>query len=362
MLKAFEYKLEPNKARRYAFARTLDVCRELYNDALQQRKWQRISRYEQSEQLTILKTEVPVYKHVYSQVLQNVLDRLDKSFKNFLHYGFGFPRFKSASRFHSFTYPQSGFSLEGKYLKLAKIGNVKVRLSRPLPEGAKIKTCTIKQTVNGWFAVLLADVPVQPLPACNMKIGIDVGIENYAALSDGTMIQNPRFYENGQAELKRAQRRVARRKKGSHRRAKAVILLRKVQARIAKRRLDWLQKTTTKLIRKYGKIVVENLNVKGLAQGILSKQVNASWGTFFRMLDWKAESAVNREIEYVPCQYTSQDCPRCGNREKKLLSQREHKCSVCGYRTHRDTAAAQSILARIEPSGTNVGEGIPCVA
>src|ERR1700732_3639332 len=152
MLKAYRYKLEPNKSQRYALARTLDVCRELYNDCLYQRKLHPISRYEQSKQLTQLKAEFPVYKNVYSQVLQNVLDRLDKAFKNFFRSGFGFPRFKGANRFDSFTYPQTGFSLGGHRLSLAKIGNVKVRLSRPLPRGAVVKTCTMKRSVHGWVA------------------------------------------------------------------------------------------------------------------------------------------------------------------------------------------------------------------
>jgi putative transposase len=113
MLKAYRYKLEPNKSQRYALARTLDVCRELYNDCLFQRKLQQISRYEQSKQLTQLKAELPVYKKVYSQVLQHVLGRVDQAFKNFLRSGFGFPRFKGAKRFDCFTYPQTGFSLGG---------------------------------------------------------------------------------------------------------------------------------------------------------------------------------------------------------------------------------------------------------
>src|SRR6202051_3922228 len=128
MLKAYRYKLEPNQSPRYALARTLDVCRELYNDCLFQRKLQPISRYEQSKQLTQRKAEFRVYKNVYSQVLQHVLDRLDQAFKNFFRSGFGFPRFKGANRFDSFTYPQTGYSLGGRRLSLAKIGNVKLRL------------------------------------------------------------------------------------------------------------------------------------------------------------------------------------------------------------------------------------------
>ena len=150
MLKAYRYKLEPNQSQRYALARTLDVCRELYNDGLLQRKLQPISRYEQSKQLTQLKAEFPVYKNVYSQVLQHVLGRLDKAFKNFFRSGFGFPRFKGANRFDSFTYPQTGFSLGGRRLSLAKIGNVKVRLSRPLPQGAVVKDL-YHETLRPWL-------------------------------------------------------------------------------------------------------------------------------------------------------------------------------------------------------------------
>src|SRR5260370_32377939 len=115
MLKAYRYKLEPNQSQRYALARALDVGRELYNLCLHQRKLHPLSRYEQSAQLTQLKAEFPVYKNVYSQVLQNVLDRLDKACKRFFRSGFGVPRFKGANRFDSFTYPQAGFSLGGRH-------------------------------------------------------------------------------------------------------------------------------------------------------------------------------------------------------------------------------------------------------
>ena len=227
MLRAYRYKLEPNQSQRYALARTLDVCRELYNDCLFQRKLQPISRYQQSKQLTQLKAEFPVYKNVYSQVLQHVLGRLDQAFKNFFRSDFGFPRFKGANRYDSFTYPQTGFCLGGRQLSLAKIGNVKLRLSRPLPQGAVVKTCTIKRSVQGWFATLVVEHQPVPLPANDLVVGIDVGVTSFAKFSDGTEIQNPRIYQNTQAELRRAQRRVARRQKGSQRRGRAVRLLKK---------------------------------------------------------------------------------------------------------------------------------------
>src|SRR6202048_1595023 len=256
MLKAYRYKLEPHQSQRYALARALEFCRELYNACLYQLKLQPISRYEQSAQLTQLKAEFPVYKNVYSQVLQHVLGRLDQAFKNFFRSGFGFPRFKGANRYDSFTYPQTGFCLGGRRLSLAKIGNVKVRLSRPLPHGAMVKTCTIKRSVNGWFATLVFEHQPVPLPANDLAVGIDVGVTSFAKFSDGTKIQNPRIYQNTPAGLRRAQRRVARRKKGSHRRGRAVLLLEKVHQGISHRRSDFLHKHSTAVIRKDGTVKV----------------------------------------------------------------------------------------------------------
>jgi len=368
MLKTFKYKLEPNRKQSQLLSQTLGVCRELYNMGLEQRRGQRIGQFEQMRQLTELKQAFPEYQTVHVHVLQNVVKKLNRSFENFfrrLKEGgkkAGFPRFKNRDRYDSFSFNNTGFKLDGKQLSVSKIGNIKVRLSRELPADAVVKTCTIKRSVNGWFATLAFEYTPVPLPKSKKKIGIDVGIENYAALSDGTMIQNPRFYECGQAELRRAQRRVARRtNKRSNRRRKAVVLLQKVHARIANRRMDFLHKQTTMLVRKYGTIVVENLNVKGLAGGILSKQVHdASWSTFFQFLSYKAEEA-GRKIIGVDCRYTSQTCPNCGTKKKKSLSERKHNCEKCGYTTHRDTAAAQVILGRIVPLNANEKETILCV-
>src|SRR6202162_6058950 len=282
MIKAYRFKLKPNRKQKYALARTLDVCRELYNDCLYQRKLHRTNRFDQSAELTDLKAAFRVYKNVYSQVLQHVLDRLDQAFKNFFRSGFGFPRFKGANRFDSFTYPQTGFSFGGRQLSLAKIGNVKLRLSRPLPQGAVVKTCTMKRSVHGWFAPLVFEHHPVPLPANDLAVGIDVGVTSFAKFSDGTEIQNPRIYQNTQAELRRAQRRVARRKKGSHRRGRAVLLLEKVHQGIRHRRSDFLHKHSTAVIRKYGTVKVEGLNVSGMSRGNLAKQIlDCSWSEWF---------------------------------------------------------------------------------
>jgi len=366
MLKAYRFKLNPNKQQRYALARTLDVCRELYNDALYERKMHRMSCYDQIKELPVVKEAFPVHKKVYSQVLQDVLIRLDKTFQNFFRRcktggAPGFPRFKSENRFDSFTYPQAGFSLEGKYLSLSKIGNVKVRLSRPLPEDAAIKTCTIKRSVSGWFCTLVFEYTPTPLPISNLEAGFDRGITKLIAVSDGTFVENPRFYENAQAELRRAQRRIARRKKGSNRRHKAVVLLGKLHKHVANCRKDFLHKETTKAVQKFGFLAMEDLQVKNMV-GYLPKQIlDAGWSMWKWFTSYKAESA-GRTIGIIPPQYTSQECGHngCTCVDKRNRNGEKFCCIKCGFAEHADTHAARRILARAklarsEPSFANVG-------
>jgi putative transposase len=334
----------------------------LYNICLYQRKLHPISRYEQSAQLTQLKAELPVYKNVYSQVLQHVLGRVDQAFKNFLRSGFGFPRFKGAKRFDSFTYPQTGFSLGGGQLSLAKIGNVKVRLSRPLPHGAVVKTCSIKRSVNGWFATLTFEHQPVPLPANDLAVGIDVGVTTFAKFTDGTEIPNPRIYQNSQAKLRRAQRRVARRKKGSKRRRRAVRQVQKVHLRIRNRRSDFLHKHSTAVIIKYGTVKVEALNVSGMSRGNLAKQIlDCSWSEWFRQLQYKAAEAGRRLVAVDP-KYTSQTCSQCGFKHPdNRKTQADFACLSCGHQDNADHNAALNILARNEPLDANVSGVTLCV-
>ncbi len=360
----YTYKLRPNRQQREKLAATLELCRNLYNCALEQRKMQRINLYEQKRQVVELKEAFPEYRAIHAHVVQNVIFRLDRSFQNFsrrVKNGEkpGFPRFKSRDRYDSFEFNNTGFSLEGNRLQISKIGNVRLHLSRPV--NGKMKQCRILRRVDGWFAQFVVEIEGQPLPANQNAVGIDVGIEKFAALSNCEFIENPTFYKKAQKELRRAQRRVARRKKGSHRRQKAVVLLGKIHRRIANERLNFLHQESRKLVHRFGLIAFENLRIQGLSQGFLAKQVqDAGWSTFLRMLSYKAEEA-GRVAVGVDYSYTSQTCPRCGEIKKKSLGERIHRCD-CGFTTHRDTAAALVILGRTAPLGANVGEPIPCVA
>lgn len=367
MIKTYKYKLVPTHKQKTALQQTLDLCRNLYNCALEQRRMHRSGhgQYEQMRQLTEVRQEFPKYKQAHVHVLQNTLKKLHRALDGFFRriksgQKPGFPRFQGKSRLDSLAFNNTGFSLAGKYLQISKIGAVKLRLSRPLPKDSEVKSLVVKRSGSNWYACLAVEYTPQALAASELSTGLDMGIENFAALSDGVFLPNPRIYEKAQAELRRAQRRVARRKKGSHRRKQAVALLRKVHERIANRRMDFLHKESTKLIGKYGTIAVEDLN-KGLSQGILAKQVqDAGWARFIQLLSYKAEEAGRRLVK-VDCAYTSQTCPECGVIKKKGLSEREHNCE-CGFKTHRDTAAAMIVLGRIAPLGANEEALSSCVA
>jgi putative transposase len=195
-----------------------------------------------------------------------------------------------------------------------------------------------------------------------LVVGIDVGVKTFATMSDHTAIPNPRIYENAQAELGRAQRRIARRKKGSHRRRKATVLLRKAHERIKNKRADFLHQHSTAVVRKYGTIVVEALNVSGMSKGNLAKQIlDCSWSEWFRQLFYKAAEAGRKFIAVDP-KYTSQTCSECGfvHRDNRK-AQADFACLSCGHTDNADHNGAVNILARIEPSDVNVGGLIPCV-
>lgn len=354
IIKAYKFRLQTSKAIEAKLDNTLNLCRELYNSALGERKdaWTinriNINRFDQDKQLSEIKQTNPEYKDIHSQVLQDVLKRLDKSFQGFFRrvktgQKAGFPRFKGKNRFDSFCYAQSGFSLSGNKLTLSKIGKLKIKLSREII--GKVKTLTIKQECGKWFAIFTVETSIESLPKTGESVGIDAGISAFLTLSDGTQIDNFKYYESTQKKLRVAQRRVARRKKGSSQRRKAVLQLKKIHQKIRNQRNDFQHKVSTYLVNQYDLIAIEKLSVLGMSRGIRSKQMNdIAIGNFFQKLKYKAENAGKTLIE-VPCAFTSQDCSSCGNRVKKDLSVRVHHCLQCGLTLDRDVNAAINILS-----------------
>jgi len=355
-MKAYKFKIRrPSKTIVQKFEQHLLICRELYNSALRERidayelSKISISYQDQQNQLPEIKLIRDDLKTVYSQVLQDVLKRVDKTFAAF--FGrvkrgekAGFPRFKKGQkRYVSFTFPQAtgGFRLDDDTLHLSKIGKVKIRLSR-LMQG-KVKTLTIKREVSGWFAIFTVETENEILPKTGKFIGIDAGIESFMTLSDGTQIENFRFFERTQKQLRRAQRKVSRRKKFSNGWKRANKQVSKIHAKIKNQRNDFQHKISTKLVKDFDLIAIEKLNILGMSKGILSKQINdVAWSNFFNMLHYKAENADKKIIEVNP-NGTSQICI-CGKRVEKKLNIRTHICGKCGYKNHRDIVSAQVIL------------------
>ncbi len=351
--KSFKFHIsKPSKIVQANLEQTLYLCRQLYNASLQERRdayqINRISINYQARQnqLPEIKVTNPEYKSIHSQVLQNVLKRCERAFDGFFRrikakQTSGFPRFKGQNRYDSFCYPQTGFSLTGDKLTLSKIGKVKIKLSRAVV--GKIKTCTIKKEINKWFVMFTVETAPEILPKTGNQVGIDAGIENFATLSDGTQIDNWKYYESSQKELRRVQRSVARKKKSGQNRKKAVLKLRKIHQQIKNRRSDFQHKLSTHLVKEFDFIAIEKLNVIGLCKGILSKQVHdVSWSSFFGMIRYKAANA-GKELKEVSPNYTSQTC-LCGHREKKTLAVRWHNCLKCGLSVHRDILSSKIIL------------------
>jgi putative transposase len=362
-MKAYKYKLKPSAKIVAIFESWLAILCELYNAALQERRdaYQinhlSINYLAQANQLPEIKTERPDLARVHSQVVQNVLKRVAFAFDNFFRrvkegQKPGYPRFRSRPRYDSFTYPQSGFSLKGKKLHLSKIGKVKLHLTRSI-EG-EIKTCTIKLEADGWYVIFAVEESKKEVaPAPKESVGVDVGIESFATLSDdeAAPIENPHYFRRAERKLRRAGRQVSRRIKGSKRRKKAVRLLAKKHLKVKRQRRDFHFKEARKLVAQYQSIKVEDLNIKGMVKNHhLAKSISdAGWGQFIMIIINKAEEAGRRVIKVNPS-YTSQDCSRCGHRNRITLATRIYRCSQCDLVIHRDRNGAK----RIEQKGRAV--------
>jgi putative transposase len=354
--KTYQYKLKPTPEQERELGRVLGLCRWLYNTALEQRiiAWKRrhisVSRYQQEAELKDIRAAMPEYEAIHSHVLQDVLARLDKTYQAFFRRvkageRAGFPRYQGRDRWHSFTFKEygNGAQLDNGFLVLSKIGRIAVRLSRPL-EGTP-KTVTISREADGWYvSISCADVPVQPLPATGQETGIDLGIEAFATLSDGTRIFSPGWYRKAERALKTAQRRVSRRKKGSNRRRKAVTLLAKAHQTVKRQRQDFHHKTALALVQENDTIYHEDLQTVSMVKNHhLAKSISdAGWSAFLLILTYKAACA-GRRVVAVPPAYTSQRCSGCGVLVSKGLSIRWHSCQECGMSLHRDHNAAKNI-------------------
>jgi putative transposase len=357
MLKAFKYRLYPTESQKAKLSETLWLCSILYNMCLAERRdcWElgghSVTKYDQIMRLPELKKIDERFNQVHSQVLQDVVKRLDKTFDAFFRRVKtgekpGYPRFKPARRYNSFTYPQapSGCQLQGGKLVLSKIGTVKVKLHREVP--GKVKTVTIMRQADGWYACFSCEVERNVLPVSGKTVGVDLGLSHFAITSDEEFFPAAKHLRKAERNLKHLQRQVSRRTKGSNRRKKAVRQLAKAHLRVANQRKDTAHKVARSLVNRYQTIAVEDLQVRNMVKNHhLAKSISdAGWNLFINILMSKAAEA-GREVVKVDPRYTSQVCSECGTIVPKPLSQRWHSCT-CGCELHRDVNAARNILRR----------------
>ncbi len=314
-------------------------------------------------------------------MLQDVILRLKRTYDDFFRRVQngeqpGYPRFQGKNRYDSCTYPDgAGWKLDAKErpadkkgivrvnLKLTKIGTVKLHLHRDM--AGTIKTLTIKREAERWYAVFTCEIgKPEPLPTSYEDVGIDLGVTHFAALSNGEFIDHPRYFRKAEKKLAKAQQALSRKKRGSHRRKKAVQQVARCHRKIANQRKDFQHKASRKLVNQYQIIVFEDLKTANLTKRPKPKQdeatgvylpngaaakaglnksiLDAGWSTFTEMVSVKAVWA-GRTVVFVNPFMTSQLCSGCGAVVRKDLLERWHSCS-CGTELDRDTNSAKLIL------------------
>ena len=276
-MKVFRYRLYPTKEQKKNLNRTLELCRWTFNETLALRKnaWEseqkNINYYDSKKMIPVWKKEKPELKTVHSQVLQEVIKRVDLAFQAFFRRVKagetpGYPRFKGYGRYDSFTYTQSGFELNSNKLWISKIGDVKIKLHRSFD--GEIQRLNIRKMPTGkWFVSFLIKTESESLfPKTGLSVGIDVGISSFLTFSDGQHIQNPRFFVTDEKKLVKAQRKLSKAEKGTIARKKALKIVQHLHERISNKREDFIQKISLNLVKDYDLITFEDLNVKGMIQ------------------------------------------------------------------------------------------------
>lgn len=355
IVRTFKYRLRPTKNQSCLLDRLFGQMQTVYNDALNERrvKWQAsrksVTFYDQSARTTKERRKFPDEMGMLNATsIRQMLRRVDKAYQSFYKGRAGHPRFKSVKRFKSVEYHYgNGCKLAGNRLYIQHVGQIKVILHRDLPADANIKHVVVKRSLGKWYVCLMMEIPaIEPAHTGRPDVGIDVGLHHLLTLSDGSIIENPRWLRSNLAALRVAQRRQARRKKGGSNWRKAGRQVAILHERVANSRREFWHQTTRRIINSYGNIAIEDLPLAFmLRNGNLSLSAyDAALGMFRRMLTYKAEEAGTQVTAVKPAR-TSQICSGCGSIVVKSLNVRTHHCPDCGLTLDRDVNAACNILA-----------------
>ena len=353
MLKAYKYRIYPDAEQMQFFAKCFGCVRFVYNRMLSDRiEHYNLTGKSLNNTPAQYKSEFTWLKEVDSLALANAQMNLNTAYRNFFRdKSNGFPKFKSKKN-NNFSYTTNNQKgtvyVENGYIKLPKLKSpVKIRQHRSF-EGV-IKSCTISKAPSGKYHIsILVETEIQKLPASDMRVGIDVGIKDFAVLSNGEAYKNPKHLRKSEKRIAKLQRDLSRKQIGSSNRNKARIKVAKLHEKIANQRMDFLHKKSTEIIRKNQAIVIEDLKVKNLMKNHnLAKSIaEVSWSRFREMLDYKSRW-YGRELIIAPPDYpSSQLCSDCGNRssQTKDLACRVYICPECGLEIDRDYNASLNLL------------------
>src|SRR2546421_4480295 len=371
--KAYKYRIYPTDEQANILARTFGCCRFVYNWALRHRTdaffqhGERLSYHQLAVMLTDLKKQAASawLSEVSSVPLQQALRHLDSAFRNFLEGRAEYPTFKKKHGVQSATYASNAFTWNGADLTLAKMdAPLDIHWSRPLSKGCQPTTITIsKDCAHRYFVSLLVEEEIKHLPVINKQIGLDLGLKSMVITSDGHTYGNPQFFTKDEKKLAKAQRRHAKKKKGSKNRNKARLKVARIHARIRDRRRDYQHKLSTQLIRENQVVCAESLSVKNMVQNhTLAKAISdVGWSEFVRQLEYKAKWYGRMLVKIDKFYPSSKRCCACGHiLESLTLAIRFWTCAECGAVHDRDINAAKNVLAAglaVSASGEMVRPG-----
>ncbi|HAE84802.1 MAG TPA: transposase [Ktedonobacter sp.] len=356
--KAYKYRFYPSDEQKRILTQTFGCCRYVYNWALRQRTdayYQHGERlyYEGTAQrlVTLKKQEETLWLNEVSSVpLQQALRHLDKAFRNFFEGRADYPTFKKKRIQQSATYASNAFIWNGQALTLAKMdAPLDITWHRPLPDGCKPSSVTItKDEAERYFVSILVEEDIAPLEVTPKMVGLDLGLKSMVITSDGHTYGNPRFFVKDEKKLAKAQRRHAKKKKGSKNRAKARLNVARIHQKIADRRRDYQHQLSARIIRENQVVCVESLQVKHMVKNhCLAKAISdVGWSEFVRQLEYKAEWYGRTLVRIDKWYPSSKRCFDCGHILDSLtLDVRSWICPECGVQHDRDINAAKNVLA-----------------